>query len=278
MGPALATKRFFFVALALAFTACSAGSAKSHYLLAEKLWSDGKYSSAVSEFEKTAAHDSSGKLGLQALFRAASTQALFLSQYDDAVRKFRQVANTTPDQAQAWDALKQIGDILFEKTDQYDLAIQHYKSLISQRPESGDLPEFMFRMGKSYFFLQQFRDANAVYRDLIKKYSQSPWAEKASFEMALADFTRGEQRPGGKGPGMESYQLSMDEYGAFIKKYPQSELIPNARFGIAACLEELDQLDAAYNAYAALRLTYPSHNVIEIKLARIRERRAQRNR
>ena len=73
---------------------------------------------------------------------------------------------------------------------------------------------------------------------------------------------------------MESYQEATEAYQAFIKKYPQSTLVPQARFGIASCLEELDQLDAAYQAYEALKDTYPSRNVIEIKLARIRERRA----
>ena len=37
-------------------------------------------------------------------------------------------------------------------------------------------------------------------------------------------------------------------------------------------------IDAAYDAYEALRPSYPVRNVIEIKLARIRERRAQRTR
>jgi TolA-binding protein len=256
---------------------CSAGSAKSHYILAEKLWTDGKYASAVSEFDKTAQSDPRGKLGLQALFRSASTESLFLSQYNDALKKFHQYVELSEDTPEAWEAQKQIGDILFQKTDQYDLAIQHYKSLLKLRPDAAETPEFLYRIGKSYFFLQQFDEALDGYRDLIKRFPATLWAEKAAYELGLTMFTRGEQRPGGKGPGMESYQEAMDAYQAFMKKYPQSTLLPEARFGIASCLEELDQLDAAYQAYSALKNTYPSRNVIEIKLARISERKAERS-
>jgi TolA-binding protein len=261
-----------------AFSACSAGSAKSHYILAEKLWTDGKYASAVSEFDKTAQRDPRGKLGLQALFRAASTQSLFLSQYEDAVKKFRLYVELSEDTPEAWEAQKQIGEILFSKTDQYDLAIQQYKALLKARPDAAETPEFLYRIAKAHFFLQQFDEALDSYRDLIKRYPATLWSEQAAYEIGLTAFTRGEQRPGGKGPGMESYQEATEAYQAFLKKYPQSTLVPQARFGIASCLEELDQLDAAYQAYEALKDTYPSRNVIEIKLARIRERRAERNR
>ena len=58
----------------------------------------------------------------------------------------------------------------------------------------------------------------------------------------------------------------------------ESTLVAEARFGIANCLEELDQLDAAYHSYEYLLNSYPSPKVIQIKLARLKERKAQRSR
>ncbi|MGZ3687127.1 MAG: hypothetical protein ACXVBW_02430, partial [Bdellovibrionota bacterium] len=63
--------RWIALAAFLGLTACSVDSAKNHYVLAEKLWSDRKYQASVSEFEKVTAKDPHGKLGLQALYRAA---------------------------------------------------------------------------------------------------------------------------------------------------------------------------------------------------------------
>lgn len=268
---------------AVAMTACTSNSAKKQYLLAEKLWTDGKYASAVAEFDKVTAKDSKGKLGLQALYRSATTLMLFQSQYEDAARKFKTYAEATGvDPEMAWDAQKQIGEILYSKTEQYDRAVQHYQMLLKLKPNSPETPEFMFRLAKSDFFLWHFDEAVAVYRGMMSRFQGTPWAEKAAYEVGVTYYTRGEQRTGGgsreheKGSN-DAYQEAIDAYQRFIRLYPQSPLVSQARFGIASCYEELDQLDTAYHAYESLKSTYPSPNVIAIKLARIRERQEQRS-
>ncbi|MCM2278011.1 MAG: tetratricopeptide repeat protein [Oligoflexia bacterium] len=213
-----------------------------------------------------------------ALYRAAVTEAYFLSRYGEAIRKLRQFAEATKDAAQSWEAQKLVGDLLFSKTEQYDQAVLLYRMMLKLKPEASEAPEFLFRVGKSHFFLWQFTEAVQVYADLIRRYPASEWAEKASYEIGVTYFTRGEQRPGEGGRGVEAYQDSMDAFEAFVKRYPESKLVPLAKFGIASCLEEMDQLDAAYHSYEALASTYPSPNVIQIKLIRIRERKAQRSR
>ena len=264
--------------LSVLILGCSVSSGKKHYVLAEKLWSDAKYAAAVTEFEKVVAKDPHGKLGMQALLRAASTQSFFLANYGDALKKYRVFIDANPGTDQTWDVKKQVGEILFTKTDQYEQAIQHYRKMLLERPESPEAPELLFRIGKSQFYLWQFADAVETYQGLIQKFPTSPWAEKASFETGVTHFTKGEQHPEGKGPGMEAYREAIQAYETFLKTFPKSQLVPEAKFGIANCFEELDQLDAAFRAYEQLKQTYPSRNVIEIKLARIRERKAQRSR
>lgn len=264
----------FFLSLALG---CGVKGSKKHFILAEKLWSDGKYSAAVAEFEKVTAQDPHGKLGIQALFRAATTETLFLSRYDDAIRKYKLFAELSGDTSQAWEARKQIGEIFFSKQENYHQAVLHYLQLINQKPNSPEIPEFYYRVGKSRFFLRLFQDALHVYSEISKKFPQTVWAEKALYETGVTYFTQGEQHPEESGPGTESYQEAIDAFQKFLKEYPKSSLVPEAKFGIASCLEELDQLDAAYHAYEALKETYPSPKVIQIKLARIKERKAQRS-
>jgi TolA-binding protein len=272
--------------VAIAAGGCTSNSAKKQYLLAEKLWTDGKYSAAVAEFDKVTAKDPRGRLGLQALYRSATTQMLFESQYGDAARKFKVFAESPGvDKSMAWDAQKQVGEILYSKTEQYDRAIQHYRQLVKMRPDAPEAPEFLFRIAKSYFFLWQFDDAIATYRNIAAQYPGSSWAEKASYEIGVSFFTRGERQDSPTSRGRErdkdrsggSFQEATRAYQAFIRTFPQSPLVPQAKFGIASCLEEQDQLDAAFHAYEELKTTYPSPNVIAIKLARIRERQAQRS-
>jgi TolA-binding protein len=274
-GPAKFFRFAILVLCFVGFTACSVDSAKRHYVLAEKLWTDGKYVAAVGEFDKVSARDPHGKLGIQALLRAATTQALFLSQYSEAIEKFKRFTEISSDAPAVWDARKEVGDLLFSKTDQYDQAFRYYQSLLVIKPDAAEVPEFLFRMARSQFFLGHFEDAIGFYRQLIKEHPKSSWSEHADFEIAQTLLTQGEQA--GSRSGQELFKTAMANYEAFLKQYPESSFGSEAKFGIASCLEAMDQLDAAYQAYEALRTTYPSQKVIEIKLARIRERKSQRS-
>lgn len=258
--------------------ACSSDSAKNRYLLAEKLWTDGKYASAVSEFEKVREKDPKSKLGMQALFRAAMTQNIYLAQYGEAVRNFKAFIATGGEETLAWEAQKQIGEILFSKTEQYDQAITHYRMLIKLKQDSQEVPEFNYRIGKSAFYLGRFDDAVSTFEELVNKFPTTPSAERAAYEIGIAFFTKGEQKRLNQPKAVSPYQTAIAAFRSFIQKYPTSNLIPEARFGIANCLEEVDQLDAAQQEYEAIKDTYPSPKVIQIKLIRIRERKSQRNR
>lgn len=265
------------VGLVGSLAGCSVDSAKNHYLLAEKLWTDRKYGAAVSEFERVTAKDPNGKLGKQALFRAATTQSLFLSQYGDAVRKFREYVQINPDDPSAWQAQLHVGDILYSKLEQYDQAIQHYQKLLKLNPKIPEAPEFLFRIAKSQFYLLRFDEAVSTFQSVEKEYPFTSWAEKAAFETGATYFTRGEQGSRYKNKIADGYSAALHAYERFLGQYPKSTLVSSAQFGVASCLEELNQLEEAFKAFSKLRKSYPSPNVVEIKLSRIQERLAQQN-
>lgn len=241
-----------------------------HYRMAEKFWLDEKYFAAVSEFEKVMNKDLSGNLGLEATYQAAMIQYVFLSQPLEAVKKFRLYTRLSTDSKKVLGAQIHIGDILFGKLEQYDQAITHYQNLLHNSVVSEKVPEFLFRIGKSHFFLFHFQEAVCIYRELMKKYPSSPWAEKAGFELGVSFFTSAEREV-----KTGAYRDAMNAYEQFIKTYPQSYYVPEARFGIASCLEELDQMEEAMKVYETLKANYPSENVINIKISKIKERMAQ---
>ncbi len=71
-------------ALLLFFAAAGAGctgqSAKNRFLLAEQLWQEAKYQASVAEYEKVMQKEETSDLALQAAYRAAITQTLFLDE------------------------------------------------------------------------------------------------------------------------------------------------------------------------------------------------------
>ena len=257
---------------------CSVDNHKKKYILAEKLWADGKYSAAVSEFERVVKRDPQGKYGMQALFRGAMTQTVFLGQHSEAIEKFRLYIERSSEGSVVWSAQKQIGEILFSRLKQYSRAARHYKELLRLRPQAKEAPEFLFRLAKSLFFQWKFDEAIQNFQRITQEYSNTHWAEQAAYEIGLTYFTGGEQTPGGSGPGMEVYQKAITAFEEFVKKYPESRWVPEAQFGIASCYEELDQLEEAKTRYEALRTLYPTPEVIEIKLSRIRDRMTKRSR
>ena len=269
----------FLAALALTADGCSLDNAKKHYILAEKLWADGKYEPAVAEFEETVKRDPKGKLGLQALFRAAMTQTLFLSQHRDALKKLRSFANLSTDTEAVWMAEKEIGNIYFEKLREYRKSITHYVELLKQGVSEEDAPEFIYRIGRARFFLWEFEKAVESYRRVIREFPSSTWSEKAAFQVGATLYTSGERYQGaGEEKRRKIYEEAMAAHENFLKEHPLSESVVEARFGIAACLEELDRLDEAYQKYSEIQDAYPSPEVIRIKLIRIRERLEERNR
>lgn len=255
---------------------CTVDSAERRYILAEKLWTDGKYSAAVSEFEKVAQKDPKGKLGVLALRRGATTQTLFLSQYPEALQKLKQFVEISQDPAAVWSVRKEIGDLLFGKMERYDQALHYYQRLLDLRPNTPERAEFSFRIAKCFYFLGHFDEALTTYRQMLRLYSGTPYAEKAAFEVGQTLLAQGEQE-GGSRKSQELFKQAMAAFEGFLKSYPKSSRAPEAAFEIGECYEALDQLDAAHQAYLSLRNTYPSRNVIEIKLARIQERKAQRS-
>lgn len=262
--------------LLLIGSGCSVDNAKRHYALAEKLWTDGKYAAAVSEFEKVSQRDPTGKLGTQALLRGATTQELFLKQYAEAVQKLKRYTEISHDDASVWAARKQIGEILFNKTEQYDQALRWYQNLLQLQPKAEEVPEFTYRVARCQFYLGKFEDALASYLLIIKANPQTQLAERATFEIAQTHLAQGEQA-GTARTAQDYFKNALAAYQDFLKKFPKSSLAPEAEFGIASCQEATDQLDAAFQSYQALLDTYPSRKVIEIKLERIRERKTQRS-
>ena len=259
---------------------CSVDSVKNRYLFAEKLWSDGNYSEAVVEFDRVHRRDSESDLGKKALLRSAMTQTLFLNQHDEALRKLRLLIETEGDSDLSWEARKQVGEILFTRLEDHRASIKHYEELIQARPKAPEVAEFHYKIAVAYFQGWAFDDALGRFALIPKQWPASPWAEKAAYQIGMVWLTRGEQRPGAEfnTKGKEVYQEVIRVFDRFLALYPKSRLVPQAHFGRAVALEELDQLEAALSEYEKVQTTYPTPQVVQIRLIRVRERISKRRR
>jgi TolA-binding protein len=266
--------------LNLASQGCSVDSVKNRYLLAEKLWADGNYQAAVTEFDRVSRRDPEGNLGRRALLRSAMTQTLFLNEHSEAQKKLEHLIEQEGDSDLAWEARKQIGEVLFSRLENHRASIKHYQSLVAARPRAQEVAEFLFRIGMSNFQGWAFDQALLFFDRVQNEYPGTEWAEKSAYQSAMVWLTRGEQRPGPifLARGRDVYQQAIAGFDRFLMRFPNTNLRSQAIFGKAVALEELDQLDLALIEFEKIQNTYPTPQVVQIRMFRLRERLARRRR
>lgn len=254
------------------FAACTSSTAKNAYVFAEKLWSEGKYAAAVVEFDKVTQKDPKGRLGLQALYRSAMTQTLFLEQHADALVKFEKYIQQGGQPDTIWSAQKQIGEIYFDRMKNYPRAIQYYEALLEQRPNVPEAAEFLYRVGLCKHRIWDFDGAVEEFTKLRSRFPQSEWAERALFGIAQAQMSDGERKNEQLGKGAESFKKAIQSFELYLKLYTQSTRVPEAKFLLASCYEQIDQYASALERLKEIEAIYPVPGVVPLKVARLEKK------
>lgn len=275
-------KKTVFAAIAasmlLGFSGCTSQNPRDRFMLAEKLWQEKNYPAAVAEYEKVIQKDPSSRIGMQAGFRAAMTQTLFLNEHLSALRKLNRIIDADVDPEFTYEAYRQIGEILFSKLEQYEQAIAHYERMIELYPKDPNQAEYIYRIGKSQFHMLHFDDAMKTFKIAVDKYPGTEWAKRSRFEMGVSQQTKGHQLQAKETrAAQDAFRQAVKQFEEFIKLFPEDPLALEARFEIGSCFEELDQIDAAYKAFEEIREKYPNRTVVELKLKRIHDRKNQKN-
>lgn len=248
---------------------CTSRSANNQYLLAERLWDQGKHEAAVIEFGRVYARDSTGKLGHQALFRRAMTEALFLSHYSNALSDLRILLETTSDSRLQKEAKIQIGEVLFLYQEDYELAALHYRRLIEDESLTSHRNLFKYRLARSLFFLSQFDASEKAYRELIEANPGPELSEKSNLDLTLISFVLATPDD----IGVPHCKRTLQRVADFEKRFPQAGAESKALlvFAKATCLGQLDQGQLAAQEFETIKKAYPTPGVIEWKIQRLRD-------
>jgi tetratricopeptide (TPR) repeat protein len=268
----------FLALVLLLLSACTSQNPRDRFLLAERLWQEKNYAAAVTEYEKVVQKDPSSDLGIEAAYRAATTQTLFLNEHLGALKKLNRIIEVNREHRLAHPANKLIGEILFTKLEQYEQAIQHYEKMLENDPGDPEKDQYAYRIGKAQFHLLRFDDSIKTFRIVVEKYPKTESAKLARFAIGVSEQTKGHQLQSKEVRlAQESFKQAVKEYTEFIRLYPSDPLVLDAKFEIGNSLEELDQVDAAYEKFEEILEKYPNRKVVELKLKRIRDRKSQKN-
>ncbi len=242
-------------------------SVSAKYLTAEKLWTEKKYEASVIEFDKVVKENPNSAIGLQALWRASTTRSLFLKDYQEALRGLRSFIDQSAQSNLIHEAQKEIGEILFNKINQYENAIDHYEKLIASGKFSSDEGFFLYRISRAYVALGKIKKAISIQEKILNQFKEEDLVIKTKIDLAQNWYTIGE--------------IDKQAYLKSIHYYEQvSNLVKNrnrkkyneAQFGLAMVLEELDRSDEALTIYQSIEKEFDIPNVVKIRIHKINER------
>ena len=254
--------------LTILLCSCSSQSSISaRYLTAEKLWTEKKYEAAVIEFDRIVKESPGSALGVQSLWRASITRALFLNDYQEALRGLQSFIDQSAQKNLVLDAQKEIGEILFNKTQQYQLAIDHYEKLIQSKKFPSEEGFFLYRISRAAAALGKIKKAISTQELILSKFPNGELATKTKLDLAQNWFTLGDVDKQAYSKSLELYkQVSNETRTRDRKKFIE------AQFGMAVVMEEMDHLDEAIDLYKSIEAEYEVPSVVKVRIQKINER------
>jgi TolA-binding protein len=233
--------------------------------MAERLLEDKKYDAAINEFQTIVDKEPFSELGRFALLKIAQIQHIYLGRAHDAQLSYELLAKRTKDPSQLIEIDKALASLAFDNLEEFELAISIYQRLLEKNIKDSEAALFTFKIGRSYFFLNRFDDAIRTFESIQEKYPNMEFAKKASLEIANALSAKGDC----KGAIKLYEKLAADS---------DKDTHSLAVFADAACQEELDNLEKAYDLLSSIKKTYPVPSVVEMKMNKIKRRKIMRRR
>ena len=255
----------FLLLVNAALVACNANSSKNKYYLAEKLLEDKKYEAAISEFQEVIDKEPFTELGRSALLKMAQIQHLYLGRAKEAEVNYELFLKRNKDESIKSEIEKTLAKLSFEIFEDYQKAIVRYKQLLEKYPNDAMADQYSFNIARAYYLLSKFDEAKSSFEDVQKQFPNSIFSQKASLEMANVMAANGDCEEAIK--QYDKVSLTKDE-----------NLISLAKFGKASCLEEIGDLDGAYEKLQEIKESYPAPVIVDLKMKKIKRRKILRRR
>ncbi|NLE40912.1 MAG: tetratricopeptide repeat protein [Lentisphaerae bacterium] len=181
-----------------------------------------RYDEAVKAYAETVAADPQGP------YAAKSQYQMALAAYRNAryAEAMAALAAVLADPAMRRDGLWLMAESASGAGDA-DAAVQHYKLLVSEFPDSPYAPDALYRLGHQLQLRKSWTDASVFFLQLAERFPESDLAPRALFASASSLSSAGQ------GP------QALRDWTEYLKRYPDAEGVPEALYQKA--LEEIRQ-------------------------------------
>lgn len=209
---------------------------------------------------------------LLVLDRLGKLNALYLHDYDQAIRYYKQLVMLYPRTSQAFAGLATIADILQHKLGKHEAAIEAYQKMVQEFPTDESLSDqdqklrsqeqtrAQLRIANAYFALKNYPQARSEAEKLINLWPSSSEAAQARFQIANSYYLEGR------------YAEAVATYEKLLEGEPDATLVSLVLFELGNCFQELDQADRALAYYYGCLTDHPDPLLVQKKLKRLRKR------
>ncbi len=204
--------------------------------------------------------DSQENERLAVLDRLGKLNALYLHDYDAAIKFYRQLVKLYPRTDQAMAALATVADVYQHKIGNVPAAIEVYQELVREFPESNEALRARLKIAHAYFELKNYDQARREAEALIAKAPSSSEAAQAQFEIANSFYLQ------------ERYAEAVASYEHLLAAQPERELTALVLFELGNCFQETGEMSRALAYYYACLMDHPDPMLVQRKIKRVRKR------
>jgi TolA-binding protein len=211
------------------------------------------YQQALDYYEGIYRRNPSFHLAGQALYQSAEIKNLYLKRFSEALLDYLTLQQKYPDEyALVRNAQLRIAEIYKNRQRDYLRAASAYRKALDLGVENPD--RIQYEIADSYFRQEDYKQAVDAFAELRRNYPQSPLLAEAGYRTATVYSLLGES------------DAAIESFREVMGRWPASSYAIEARFGLAAVLEERDNFAEALNLLHSLRGEYSNAEALAKKI------------
>lgn len=192
------------------------------------------------------------------MLQAGDVSRIHLDQPERALLDYLLVIRDYDGQAEADVAQRRIADLYFERLNDYPRAITAYHELLERDVSGGD--QLRERLGEAYFRLNNFEQACIEWQMALESYPDSPLIPRIRYRIAHSQALQGRHK--------QAIELFRD----LIEDFADHPYGREARFGLAAVLEEEGHLREALDELQRLNEDKAANKGLQQRIEQVRAR------
>ncbi len=211
------------------------------------------YQQALDYYEGIYRRNPTFHLAGQSLYQSAEIKNLYQKRYPEALLDYLSLQQKYPEEyALVRNAQLRIAEIYKNRLRDYLRAAGEYHKALDLGVENPD--RIQYEIADSYFRQEAYKQAVDAFVELRRNYPQSPLLAEAGYRVATVYSLLGES------------DAAIASYREVMGRWPTSPYALEARFGLAAVLEERDNFAEALNLLHSLRGEYNNADALARKI------------